>query len=78
MIRPHKYLNLDKSVLNVSSIILSVLLDSKLLKYDDLYQKARAKLGNDVKYVFLPALNFLFLLGKIDYHQDIDTLELIE
>jgi hypothetical protein len=31
--------------------------------------------GSDAEMAFLPALNFLFLLGRIDYHLKNDTIE---
>ncbi|WP_443147026.1 ABC-three component system middle component 8 [Paenibacillus sp. HWE-109] len=78
MIKPHKYFNLDNSVLTISGLILKVLNEQKVIKYDELYNKILTQKGDIISYGFLPSLNFLYLLGKLDYHQDTDSLELIE
>jgi hypothetical protein len=33
------------------------------------------RVGPDGELSFLPALNFLFLVGKVEYHLQNDTLE---
>lgn len=78
MLRPHKYLNLNKSVIKISSLIIRYLKENKVLKYSELSQRVNEFYGEDMKQLFVQALNFLYLLGKLDYHRDIDTLELIE
>jgi hypothetical protein len=78
MIRPHKFMNLQCNVINVSSKIISVLQETDIIKYDELYNKLCNSLGDDIKYIFLPSLSFLFLLGKIEYYKEIDSLELIK
>lgn len=78
MIKPHKYLNLNLSVLNIGSIILSLLKQEKIMKYDHLLEKLIDNKGEDVKDIFLPTLNFLFLVGKIQYYQKTDSFALIQ
>lgn len=78
MIKPHKYLDLTASVINVSSIILAYLLEVRIAKYDDIYKKVEIKLGKSAISNFLPALSLLFLLDKIYYHSESDSLELIK
>jgi hypothetical protein len=75
MIAPHKYLNLNLSVLNLGGLILNILTQEQAVKYDDLLQRVLLARGSNAKEVFLPTLSFLYLLGKIEYRKDIDTIE---
>lgn len=78
MITAHKYLNLDLSVINISSLIIDKLKKNNLLKYDELQAIVVSILGEKSKEVFPYALNFLFLLDKISYLTELDTFELNE
>lgn len=77
MITPHKYLNLEQSVLNISAVILKQLQVSKSVKYDELCNFITSSVGENAKIAFPNAISFLFLVGKIEYHQQIDTFELL-
>lgn len=79
MITPHRYLNLDTSLINVSYLILKELNRSRLLTYNELYDVVSAKLEEDISEVYPYALNFLFLLGKLHYHKGaLDAFEINE
>lgn len=79
MITPHKYLNLDSCVLNISAVIIRELQRTKLIKYDELINSLASKLGEETKEVFPYAIDFLFLLNKIQYHKTpLDAFELNE
>lgn len=78
MLRPTKHLNLDLSVLNVAALMLRVLHRARVVSYDELYRKLHKRLGDDLRLVFLPALNFLYLLGKVEYHEKSDSFEFLE
>ena len=78
MLLPHKYLNLELSVLSITAVILSVFKAENFIKYDDLLKKLIDLKGEEVKEVFLPALSFLYLIGKLKYHQSIDSIEYIK
>jgi hypothetical protein len=75
MLKPTKHLNPDLSVLNVSAHIIRLLANSRTIKYDELYGRLEKRLGDDLRPVFLPAISFLYLLGKIEYHTKNDTFE---
>lgn len=76
MIRPTKHSHPDRTVINVSMLLLARLKVRRLEEYDDLRKFAKkAVVGGDV--LFLPALNFLYLLGLIDYHPKTDALEYV-
>lgn len=77
MIAAHKYLNLNLSILNLGGIILNIVKEDGAIKYDELLNKVVLARGVNAKEVFIPTLSFLFLLGKIEYKKDIDTIEFI-
>lgn len=79
MIEPHKYLNLDVCVLNISAYIIKELKRTNLVKYDELLNSLVSKLGEETKEVYPYAIDFLFLLNKIKYHNaPVDAFELNE
>jgi len=78
MITAHKYLNLDFSVINMSALIIDKLNKNSLLQYDELLGLAVSAYGEKTKETFPYALNFLFLLGKINYLSEFDGFQLNE
>jgi len=63
-------------VINVSLLLLARLKTRRVDDYDGLRKYARkAVTGGDV--LFLPALNFLFLMGLIDYRPKTDAVEYV-
>lgn len=76
MIRPTKHTHPDRTVINLSLQLLSRLKERRVDEYDTLRMFAMKKVvGGDV--LFLPALNFLYLLGLIEYHPKTDAVEFI-
>lgn len=75
MLTPKKYLNLDVSVLRVSAVILKELRRRGVIEFEKLRTIIVKRTGPDGELTFLPALSFLFLLGRIEYHLKNDTLE---
>ena len=78
MIRPSKHLDLDRSVLRVSSEVLRTLRKHRIMKYDAVVGFIGRKVGDTGDVVVGPALNLLFLLGRIEYHAKNDTFEYLE
>ncbi|MBI2800735.1 MAG: hypothetical protein HYX63_10740 [Gammaproteobacteria bacterium] len=76
MLRPTKHSHPDRTVINVSLLLLARLKTRRLDEYDSLRKYAKkAVIGGDV--LFLPALNFLYLLGLIDYRSKTDSVEYV-
>jgi hypothetical protein len=75
MIKPHKYLDLNLSLLNLGGIIISIVKQEQVIKYDDLLERLILARGENVREVYLPALTFLYALGKVEYKKDIDVIE---
>jgi hypothetical protein len=76
MLRPTKHSHPDRTIVNVALLILAHLRKRRLEGYSSLRGYAKtAVAGGDV--LFLPALNFLFLLGLIEYHSKTDAIEYV-
>lgn len=76
MLRPTKHSHPDRTVINVSLLLLGRLKSRRVDDYDALRRYAKkAVTGGDV--LFLPALNFLYLLGLIDYRPKTDAVEYV-
>lgn len=74
---PNKFMDLNLCMLKIGAEILKILLDKNKIKYSQLYTKFEEKYKENTEYIFIPALNFLFLLGKIKYKIKTDIIELI-
>lgn len=76
MLRPSKHAHPDRTVINVAMLLLARLRARRLEGFDELKTFARRAVnGGDV--LFLPSLNFLFLLGLVDYHAKTDAIEYV-
>ena len=74
MLGPTKHSHPDRTVINLSVLLLARLKARQLEDYENLRKYAKkAVIGGDV--LFLPALNFLFLMGLIDYLPKTDAVE---
>lgn len=76
ILNPTKHSHPDRTVINVSFLLLSRLKKLRIDKYINLKKYAKKTvLGGDV--LFLPALNFLFLMGLIEYRKKTDSIEYV-
>jgi len=76
MLRPTKHSHPDRTVINVSLLLLARLKVRRVDDYDSLLEYAKKSVvGGGVLY--LPALNFLYLLGLIDYRPKTDAVEYV-
>ena len=75
MLIPSKHLDLDRSALRVASEILAELRRRRVMEYDSVVRLVKRRTGDDGDVVVAPALSFLFLLGRIEYHPKIDSFE---
>ncbi len=74
MLRPTKHSHPDRTVINVSLLLLARLKARRVDEFDVLRKFAKKSvMGGDV--LFLPALNFLYLMGVIEYHPKTDAVE---
>lgn len=75
MIKPDRHTNPKFSILNISAIILSELNKFYSVQYDVLLNKVVNTLGEEAQMNFPYALNFLYLLGKLNYEQTTDSFK---
>jgi hypothetical protein len=74
MLRPTKHSHPDQTVISLSVQLLKRLKKERVEEYDSLRAYARKTVtGGDV--LFLPTLNFLFLVGLINYLPKTDAIE---
>ncbi len=78
MLTPRKHLDLDTSLLRVSSIMLKELSKKGVVGFESLRSLVVRRVGANGDLAFLPALDFLFLLGRVEYHMKNDTLEYVK
>lgn len=80
MIKPHKYMNLKLSVINISSLIINYFdgLEDKSIKYHELYNKICDEVDEEINELYLDSLTFLFALGVIEYNKEEDRVVLIK
>lgn len=77
MLKPDKFTDLNKSIVHTVAIIINEFKKNNLkCNYHDLYKSVQGYLGEDAFYLFLPALDFLYLLGKLNYDIGTDMLEM--
>lgn len=76
MLRPTKHSHPDRTIISVSLLLLARLKARRVDDYDALRKYAKkSATGGDV--LFLPALNFLFLMGLVEYRPKIDAVEYV-
>lgn len=74
MLRPTKHSHPDRTIVNVSLLLLVRLKVRRVDGYSTLRKYAKKSvIGGDV--LFLPALNFLFVMGLIEYRPKTDSVE---
>ena len=76
MLRPTKHSHPDRTVVNVALLLLKHLRKRRFDRYSDLRAFVKKSVtGGEV--LLLPALNFLFLLGLIEYRPKTDAIEYV-
>lgn len=76
MIIPDKFTNPNNCIYYNSYVILNILKNKPQIASKSLYEQYIEKLGNQAEILFLPSLDFLYLLGKIEYNDKKDELGL--
>jgi hypothetical protein len=74
MLRPSKHSHPDRTVINVSMLLLARLRARRVEEYDALKKLVKKNIsGGDV--LFLPAMNLLYVLGLVEYRPKTDAFE---
>ena len=75
MLTPKKHLDLDSSVIRVAAFLLLELKRRRIVELEKLRAHALRRAGENADISFIPSLSFLYLLGRIAYHPQNDTVE---
>ncbi|MBY0545116.1 MAG: hypothetical protein K2Q14_06165 [Gammaproteobacteria bacterium] len=76
MLRPTKYSHPDRTIINASLLLLICLKKARIVDYSELRRYLKQEvIGGDI--LFLPALNFLYLMGLIEYRPKTDAVEYV-
>ncbi len=78
IIKPNKYTRVDVSVVGLSFEIIKLLQQENFLKLNHLLAKLVLSKGEVVRENFVLSLNFLYVLGKLEYYDKNDVLQLVE
>jgi len=73
---PTKHSHPDKTTIALAMIIVKRLKKVRIEQYDNLLEFLEKK-NNDAKTLFLSSINFLYLMGLIDYHKKTDSFEYV-
>jgi ABC-three component (ABC-3C) system Middle Component 8 len=77
MIRPGKHLNLNVCVLRIAAIVLRHLQRLRVESFDGLLAHVRDHVGNDAEIWFVASLDFVYLMGRVEYRPQTDTFEFV-
>lgn len=76
LLRPTKHSHPDKTVVAVSLFIFKRLKKKRTEDFESLRTYLRSTIP-DCDNFFIPALNFLFLIGAVDYNSKNDSFEFL-
>ena len=74
MLTPHKHTDVKYSILYISGLIVREMQRSGIIKYDDLKNVIIGQTGKEIGDSFEYSLSFLYLINKINYNQQSDTV----
>lgn len=78
MLRPDKHTNIKYSIVFLSAVMMKEILDSGIIKYDDLKSSLVDKIGKGITENYEYTLSYLFMLGKIEYVDKLDSIKAIK
>jgi hypothetical protein len=76
MLSPTKHSHPDRTVINASLVLLTRLRKQRLEEYESLRGHVKESVIGGA-YLFLPALNLLYLFGLVEYRPKTDSLEYV-
>lgn len=71
---PTKHSHPDKTIIAAAFFLLKYLKKFRIENYDVLFDYLK-KNNNEGDLLFMPAVNFLFILGLLSYHSKSDSFE---
>ena len=76
ILTPSKHTNLHYSIVNISANIIKVLQECEIIEYNNLLDILKSKIGIDVGEVFISSLTFLYIMQKIEYIEELDSIRI--
>lgn len=65
-------MDLNLSVIGVVAEIIELLIRTPVIRYDEVISQLKTRIGDEVRFVFIPAIDFLFLLDILEYDKEND------
>ena len=78
MLEPEKYMDLDKCILSITSLIIRYMIKTKIAKLNDVLSHVEEELNDSISERFLTALTILYAFNKIEYLEHNDNLSLVD
>lgn len=75
MLKPDKHTDIKYSVVYLSAIMMKEIQQSGIIKYDELKNILMQKIGNKANENFEQALSFLYLLDRVNYLKELDSIK---
>lgn len=77
MLRARKHLDPNTCTLRVMALILFELTRRRSVPFEDIRKLVIRIAGDDAALSLVPAIEVIFLLGRVQYHEKTDTFEYI-
>ena len=78
MLRPDKHTDIKYSMVFLSAVMMKEILDNGIIKYDDLKNSLIDKIGKGITENYEYTLSYLFMLGKIEYVDVLDSIKALQ
>lgn len=78
MLSPDKNTDIKYSIIFLSTIMIKEIKANGVIKYEDLKNNLIDKIGKGISEKYDFTLSFLFLLGKIEYLNTLDSIKIVE
>lgn len=75
MLKPDKHTDIKYSIVFLSAVMMKEIIDNGIIKYDDLKNNLAGKIGQGITENYEYALSYLYLLGKIEYVETMDSIK---
>lgn len=75
MLKPDKHTDIKFSIIYLAGVIMKLIQESGIIGYDDLKGSVAEMIGSRANENFDLTLSFLFLMDKINYVKELDSLK---
>jgi len=78
MLKPDKHTDIKYSIVFLSTVMMKEILENGIIKYDDLKNSLSDKIGKGITENYEYTLSYLFMLGKIEYVEPLDSIKALQ